>query len=242
MVMMELDFIDDKIVKFLKDNFENVKVNKKAIKFGVASKKSYVYTMTLGDCYGNVYLKISKRESIGNFDDEITMFCEKIVSWNKPDDFYNNISFRNDLILKTISKKNVLDSLKANNKYKEYKKEVLTEEEKENMFDSLLITITLEGKFQEMYENIYYSIFCSDAIFKYIQFDNDKEFNSVFKQIAKQIDGNRRNLSPFYTEYGFDFYDFRHQILKNFFEKRNVLSPCACKNVYLLKDFDKIQC
>lgn len=239
---MELDFIDDKIIKFLKNHFENIKVNKKTIKFGTISKKSYVYTLTLNDNYGSYYLKISKRTSVGNFDDEVTMLFEKLVSWNEADDFCNNASIRNDLILKAISRKEVLENLKENNKYEEYVKEALTEEEKETMFASLLVTIALEGKLQEMYRTIHYNIPCTDPLFKYVQFNKDKEFDVAFKSIAKRIDENRKYLSPFYQEYGFDFYDFRNQVLKNFFEKRNVLSPCACKNVYLLKDFDKIQC
>lgn len=242
MRVMEIDFINDKIIKFLKDNFENVKVNKKTVKFGAVSKKSYVYTLTLNDNYGSIYLKVSKRKSIGNFDDEETMLLEKIVSWDSTNKFYNDIDFASELILQTISKEDVLENLKNNNKYEEYIKEVLTEEEKETMFASLLITIALEGKLEEMYRNIHYGIPSTDSLFKYIQFNRDVEFDSTFKLIAKRIDENRKHLSPFYAEYGFDFYDFRHQILKNFFEKRNVLSPCACKNVYLLKDFDKIQC
>lgn len=230
----------------LKNNFENVKIYKKTIKFGTLVNKSPIFTIKTRSKYGDLeqYIIITKKQYVGCCLTETILFEEKFFDScdiENYDDKYNTI-YRMNLFnakLKSILESNI-NFLKENNTFKKYEVTKFSEEEKEDIFKSALTLAVLENKFNEIYRLFFRNLKKEGSYFAIIDFYSidsnniSKDIKKEFRSFSRRVD--RNSESSFQDAYGFDVFELREQILKYFFEERTTPLLNENHHIFLLKN------
>lgn len=221
-------------------HFKNLKENQSTIKFGTLDKRTPIFSISLNKEYYMSRLIVKRRSMKGCYTEDRTIYSKIIIDIRNRY-MYETYENKNELINKTINEylRTHLDELKSLDFLDTYEKEELTEEEKNERFDAILITLSLEGKLKDMYKTIYDNL-NQEGVFRTIRLGmtlTNESIDTSFKNLARRIDNN--SPKPFIERFGFDFYDFYKQINERFFEDK--VPDFSKQNHYLLlKDFDSI--
>lgn len=221
--------------------FKNLKENQSTIKFGTLDKRTPIFSISLEDKYYLSRLIVKRKSMKGCYTEDRTIYSSTIVN-SRNRYMYKDQDDKNKLVNKTINEylRTHLDELKSLDFLDTYEKEELTEEEKNERFDAILITLSLEGKLKDMYKTIYNNL-NQEGVFRTIRLGmtlTNESIDTSFKNLARRIDNN--SPKPFIERFGFDFYDFHKQINERFFEDK--VPDFSRQNHYLLlKDFNSIR-
>lgn len=222
--------------------FKNLKENQTTIKFGTLDKRTPIFSIFLDETYYTTRLVVKRKSMKGCYSEDKSIFSCVIINAKNRFIYKDNSEEKDKLINRTINNylRTHLDELKSLDFLDTYEREELTEEEKNERFDALLVTLSLEGNFETLYETIYNNL-SQEGVFRAARIGarpTEQSIASVFRNLARRIDNN--SSVPFIERFGFDFFDFHKQIKDRFFEDR-VPNPLNKNHYLLLKDFNKLQ-
>lgn len=204
----------------LETNFGNVKQNAKSVKFGVKGARSPIFGLVIEtDIYGDMTLKLTRRvkKKVGTVD--IT-----VEEWDFYIDGSLDDSFNEYVREEIINDQEFLKKLKELNVYEIDDTEEIPECEKEKSFDSILMLSAMDKKYDDLIHDIgraFNSYYREGkklySITTYLSTEKD-----VLEQILKDVSVKMyRRIEPNFNEkYGFDFYEYRHQIFNKFFKRQ----------------------
>lgn len=219
---MYKSFINEKVKKILDNEFDNVTYNYDNITFGKTYDNENILKIKFFKVFNTVEIVITKRHIVGNCNFRKIIFSKEFI----------RSEFKREMIETIFDDKEFIAFLKRNNKVIPYVKETFKEEEKDGVFDTKIITLKLEGRFDEFRKLL------ANNCQKYIYSSNDssKDIDDTFATIAFNLDRNTNE--SIYDRFGFDVYDFRKQILKTFFEERPYSENNTKEHFYVFKNFN----
>lgn len=218
---MYKSFINEKVEEILENNFENIVYHNDYILFGKTYENESILKIKFFQVFNTVEIVITKRHIVGNYNFRKIIFSKEFI----------RNDFKREMIEEIFDDEEFINFLKRNDKVIPYKKETFDEKEKDGVFDAKIVTLKLEGRFDEfrklLANNSQKYIYSSD--------DSSSDIDSTFKAIAFNLD--RKTNESIYDKYGFDVYDFRKQILKTFFEERPYSLHNKTEHFYVFKEF-----
>lgn len=218
---MYKSFINEKVKGILESNFENIVYHNDYILFGKTYENESILKIKFFQVFNTVEIVITKRHIVGNCNFRKIIFSKEFI----------RNDFKREMIEEIFDDEEFINFLKRNDKVIPYKKETFDEKEKDGVFDAKIVTLKLEGRFDEfrklLANNSQKYIYSSD--------DSSSDIDSTFKAIAFNLD--RKTNESIYDKYGFDVYDFRKQILKTFFEERPYSLHNKTEHFYVFKEF-----
>lgn len=203
----------------LETDFGNVKQNAKSVRFGVKGARGPIFGLVIEtDINGYMELKLTRRvkKKVGIVD-------SVIEEWEFYIDGSLDDSFNEYIREEIINNPEFMERLKRLNVYEIDNTEEISECEKEKTFDSILMLSAMDKKYYELVRDVgraFSSYYRSGkkvySITTYLSTEKD-----VLEQILKDVSTKMyKRIEPNFNEkYGFDFYEYRHQIFNKFFTR-----------------------
>lgn len=201
----------------LETNFGNVKQNAKSVRFGVKGSRSPIFGLMIEvDVNGYMELKLTRRvkKKVGIVDSVID-------EWEFYLDGSLDDSFNEYVREEIINNSELMEKLKKLNVYEIDDGEEIPEQKKEKSLDSILMLSAMDKKYYELIYDIgrAFSSYYRDGKNMYLITTYLSTEKDVLEQILKDVSVKMyKRIEPSFNEkYGFDFYEFRHQIFNKFF-------------------------